>query len=123
MNKALFVCILLLPLLNGCNAKAQHQSNNTSAVTKPSEKSDNDCVNNFAVLKKVDPEQYSIYQKQFYEVNKSYEFFIQNSAIMDKDPKELITIESNSKLHLICSRVKNAAYASIEKQMHYISQL
>lgn len=84
--------------------------------TETTLQSGRECINNFTILQKVDSEQFAVYRKQFDAINKTYEFYSQNAAIMDKDQKQLITMESNSKLNLICARVKNAAYAGVEKK-------
>ncbi|MBJ8872715.1 hypothetical protein I5421_22000 [Citrobacter braakii] len=112
-------------LLSGCAQTTNSTKNVTQnkGATSNSLFSDRECINNFNVLQKVDPDKFMLYQKQFAEINKSYDFFDKNAMIMDKDPKELMSMEANSKLHLICSRVKNAAYAGIEKKMYAISQL
>ena len=125
MNKQWMCYFVALIILSGC-VDATHPTNDVTknkASTDDSLFSDSECINNFNVLRKVDPDKFMLYQKQFTEINKSYDFYDKTSTILDKDHKELIAMEANSKLHLICARVKNAAYAGIEKKMYAISQL
>lgn len=81
------------------------------------------CAKDFAVLKKLNTDLFLVYQGQFDEINKSYRFYETNTGLLSKDPKELINVELNSKLDLVCSRVKNTVYDIIQKKIKIISDM
>jgi len=120
-----YLLILSVPvLLAGCGTSSVKPNRVAErAPISGAHTANNRCVDDFAVLKEVNPAKFKTYQGQFNSINLNYEFYKNNAARMDKDQKELMTMELNSKLHLVCARVKNADYSEIQKKINLVSAL
>ncbi|MTH47039.1 hypothetical protein GJV78_12385 [Escherichia alba] len=81
------------------------------------------CTDNFDLLKKLNPTAFSIYRSQFDSINASYSYYSENEDLMEKDPKEVMTLTLNDKLNLICDRVKSQTFIEIRNRMNTISKI
>lgn len=111
-------------LVAGCVAKHEPVDKNTSVVTpKMKTTGDNRCADNFSVLQALDVSKFDSYRSQFGVINGDFYFYNKYKNVMDKDAKELMTMELSSKLNLVCARVKNSAYTELQKKMEVISSM
>ncbi|QLK62114.1 hypothetical protein GE278_15630 [Enterobacteriaceae bacterium Kacie_13] len=74
------------------------------------------CNKEFVALGKLDPNAYALYTKQFAEINKSYATFKAQGDNLNKDAKEVLGLEIDAKLQLVCARVKNSAFQNMQKR-------
>ncbi len=109
-------------VLGGCSTKAKTESEKqTAAIIK---KSTNDqCVNNFAVIKKLNANEFGVFRGQFEQINGMYSFLEQNRNILDNDPKQLISLELDSKLKMVCARVRNTAFNEVQAKVNHLSMI
>lgn len=81
------------------------------------------CTDNFALLKELNPKAFAEYRAQFDRINASYGYYLENQPLMEKDPKEVMTLTLNDKLNLICDRVKSQTFIEIRERMATISKI
>lgn len=74
------------------------------------------CLKEFTVLKTLDVTSYDLYSKQFSDINREYATFKSQGDNLNKDAKEILGLELDSKLQLVCARVKNSAFHSMQKR-------
>ncbi|EEF4509528.1 hypothetical protein FWL67_21645 [Salmonella enterica] len=84
---------------------------------------DNQCVKDFAVLKKMNPSSFSLFRGQFDDINRVYAIYQRDAVNLGKDPKELLSMELGAKLNQVCSRVKYAVYTEVQKKLSPVSEL
>ncbi|MGE4802932.1 hypothetical protein AB8989_21545 [Yersinia hibernica] len=121
--KAVAIAILMASaVLGGCSTKAKVDSEQqTAAIIK---KSTNDqCVNNFSMVKKLNTNEFGVFRGQFDKINDMYAFLEQNRNILDNDPKQLISLELDSKLKMVCARVRNTAFNEVQNKVNYLSRI
>lgn len=121
--KGVAITILMLSTaLMGCTTKAKTESEQqTAAIIK---KSINDqCVNNFSMVKKLNANDFAVFRGQFDKINDMYAFLEQNRNILDNDPKQLISLELDSKLKMVCARVRNTAFNEVQNKVNYLSRI
>lgn len=121
--KAVAIAILVASaVLGGCSTKAKVDSEKqTAAIIK---KSTNDqCVNNFSMVKKLNENEFGVFRGQFDKINDMYAFLEQNRNILDNDPKQLISLELDSKLKMVCARVRNTAFNEVQNKVNYLSRI
>ncbi|AHM73839.1 hypothetical protein [Yersinia hibernica] len=121
--KAVAIAILMASaVLGGCSTKAKVDSEQqTAAIIK---KSTNDqCVNNFSMVKKLNTNEFGVFRGQFDKINDMYAFLEQNRNILDSDPKQLISLELDSKLKMVCARVRNTAFNEVQNKVNYLSRI
>ncbi|PVZ79425.1 hypothetical protein C9426_33690 [Serratia sp. S1B] len=119
--KVVTIAILMVSMiLGGCSTKAKMESEKqTAAIIK---KSANDqCVNNFAVVKKLNTNDFGTFRGQFDQINGMYSFLEQNRNILGDDPKQLISLELDSKLKMVCARVRNSAFNEVQAKVNHLS--
>lgn len=119
--KVVTIAILMLSMmLGGCSTKAKMESEQqTAAIIK---KSTNDqCVNNFAVVKKLNTNDFGTFRGQFDQINGMYSFLEQNRNILGDDPKQLISLELDSKLKMVCARVRNSAFNEVQAKVNRLA--
>jgi hypothetical protein len=119
MNRNIARSLILFSFLTlmGC---ATPKTGIKGSVANASEQS---CVNEFKALKNIDPTSYDIYQQQFSKVNQAYEVYRTNSPNINKDSKDILGMELNNKIKLICARVKDASFKNMEKRSQEINKL
>lgn len=121
MDKTIARLFVILPLLTlmGCTAPKSELKDKASTVLT----SEQSCINEFKALRNIDPVAYNVYQAQFSTLNATYDVYRKNEAQINKDSKEILGIELNNKLKLICARVKGASFKSMEKRSVEINNL
>lgn len=122
MNKALLLGIvgLVLTQLTACNS-----INNKSVIAKNDTivEKNASCMNEFAALQHIDPENYQYYLTQFKELNDAYQVYKQNANLMNKDAKEMLGLELDNKLQLVCARIKSAGFQNMTKRAQDINKI
>lgn len=81
------------------------------------------CANEFTALNRIDPETYNFYLGQFNELNKAYQIYKQNAGMLNKDARDMLGMELDSKLKLVCARVKSANFQNMTKRAQDINKL
>jgi hypothetical protein len=81
------------------------------------------CTDNFDLLKRLNPTAFTLYRSQFDAINASYSYYHENQALLEKDPREIMTLTLNDKLNLICDRVKSQTFTEIRNRMVTISKI
>lgn len=109
MKKIIILVICCLGILSGCVNKSLPVQQQPKPGTQA-------CLKEFTALGKLDPDAYSKYSKQFAELNKSYATFKSEGDNLNKDAKEVLGLELDAKLQLVCARVKNAAFHSMQNR-------
>ncbi|PHZ21679.1 hypothetical protein [Yersinia massiliensis] len=122
MKTAAMAVLLASTVLAGCSTTAKVDAEKqTAAIIK---KSANDqCVNNFAMVKKLNANEFGVFRGQFDQINGMYAFLEQNRNILDDDPKQLISLELDSKLKMVCARVRNTAFNEVQQKVNYLSRI
>ena len=122
MKNVAITVLMLSTVLMGCTTKAKTESEQqTAAIIK---KSTNDqCVNNFSMVKKLNANDFTVFRGQFDKINDMYSFLEQNRNILDEDPKQLISLELDSKLKMVCARVRNTAFNEVQNKVNYLSRI
>ncbi|HFR4113479.1 TPA: hypothetical protein ACHVKA_001446 [Yersinia enterocolitica] len=122
MKVVAIVILMASAVLGGCSTKAKVDSEQqTAAIIK---KSTNDqCVNNFSMVKKLNANEFGVFRGQFDKINDMYAFLEQNRNILDNDPKQLISLELDSKLKMVCARVRNTAFNEVQNKVNYLSRI
>lgn len=111
MNKRyslLALCLMVFASV-GC-------SNKMLPVQEQAQPGRDACNKEFVALGKLDPNAYALYAKQFAEINKSYATFKAQGDKVNKDAKEVLGLEIDTKLQLICARVKSSAFKNMKKR-------
>ncbi|WP_338629985.1 hypothetical protein QJR53_11165 [Yersinia enterocolitica] len=122
MKSVAIVILMASAVLGGCSTKSKVDSEQqTAAIIK---KSTNDqCVNNFSMVKKLNANEFGVFRGQFDKINDMYAFLEQNRNILDNDPKQLISLELDSKLKMVCARVRNTAFNEVQSKVNYLSRI
>ncbi|CNI82246.1 MULTISPECIES: hypothetical protein [Yersinia] len=122
MKAVAIVVLMASAVLGGCSTQAKVDSEKqTAAIIK---KSTNDqCVNNFSMVKKLNTNEFGVFRGQFDQINDMYAFLEQNRNILDNDPKQLISLELDSKLKMVCARVRNTAFNEVQNKVNYLSRI
>ncbi len=120
----LLFSLLSVMSITGCQSKnsAPKQTRATSNLAKTLTPRAQ-CVNNFELLKGLNESKYDEFKKQFDKLNASYMYYAANSAVLDRDPKEIIPLELDGKLNTVCTRVKNEVYLEVQKRMNKINDI
>ncbi|UHM92366.1 hypothetical protein [Rahnella victoriana] len=122
MNKPGLTSLALLALiaLSACSTK-----NNVATIkeTPTNKTSNNTCVNEFKALQRLSPHDFEIYQQQFNQLTKSYDVYKANKGLINKDAQEILNIELDSKLKLICARVKGATFKSMDERSQEVNKI
>lgn len=120
-KKNLFSVLLAIMLLSGCAGFAKKNSNidnQTAAVESPVNKSgilfngiiisstNNECIDHLNLLKKTEPVKYQKYIKDYVMIMDDIKYWNINKNIMDSDSKNLLAMTLNTKLDLLCAKVK-----------------
>jgi len=91
-------------------------SNKLSPVQQQAQPGREACNKEFVALGKLDPNAYALYARQFAEINKSYATFKAQGDNLNKDAKEVLGLEIDTKLQLVCARVKNSAFKNMQNR-------
>lgn len=121
MNKPFLAsAIVSFSLLAGCSAPNTLPA---KKETSPNTSKQNICLNEFKALQHLSKSDYEVYQQQFNQLNKTYDVYKNNKEVINKDSKEILNIELNAKLTLICARVKNAVFINMDKRSQEINNI
>ena len=96
----------------GKEAAVQNTSGNNDA-----------CLKEYTALKKLNPEEFKIYEQQFKKLNESFYIFKKEGDMMNKDSKEMLALELSDKKTLICARVKSAVFKDVTKRARMINDI
>ncbi len=122
MNKPCSMSLTLIALiaLSACSTK-----NNVATIkeTSVNKGTNNTCVNEFKALQRLSPHDFDIYQQQFNQLTKSYDVYKMNKGLINKDAQEILNIELDSKLKLICARVKGATFKSMDERSQEVNKI
>lgn len=109
-------------LLIGCSHKNTTQAE-SAKIKSGSEAKDIRCVNDFYVLKAMQDATYENYRSQFDSLNGNYRLYQSTAAKMDKDQKELFSMALDSKLVVLCARVKYSSFINVKSIVKDIDSL
>ncbi|WP_050749352.1 hypothetical protein [Candidatus Regiella insecticola] len=112
--------LVTLTTLPGCAPRA---NKTVQPLPTTETSSSNQCMNNFTLLQKLNPSAYTKYQAQFNKINDSYHYYQKNRGLLEKDPSELIELNLNDKLNMICERVKSQTFIEHQQRMKVISTI
>ncbi|CNH41490.1 Uncharacterised protein [Yersinia kristensenii] len=122
MKSVAIVTLMASAVLGGFSTKAKVDSEQQTAPLL--KKSTNDqCINNFSMVKKLNANEFGVFRGQFDKINDMYAFLEQNRNILDDDPKQLISLELDSKLKMVCARVRNTAFNEVQSKVNYLSRI
>ncbi|MDH2898062.1 hypothetical protein ACP3TB_08065 [Rahnella variigena] len=122
MNKPCSMSLTLIALiaLSACSTKNNVPTIKDTSVNKGT---NNTCVNEFKALQRLSPHDFDIYQQQFNQLTKSYDVYKTNKGLINKDAQEILNIELDSKLKLICARVKGATFKSMDERSQEVNKI
>lgn len=119
MNKPILACLTILTLA-GCSSNNKPPTQKAITVEN---RAQNICINEFKALQSLSATDYDLYQKQFSQLTKYYNIYKSNKEIVNKDAQEILSIELNAKLKLICARVRGAAFHAMDKRSQEVNKL
>ncbi|MFW5402783.1 hypothetical protein V2A85_24400 [Yersinia sp. 1252 StPb PI] len=122
MKSVAIVILMVSTFLGGCATKDKTESEKKTATIIKNNTS-NQCVNDFSVLKKLNTDEFGVFRGQFEQINHMYAFLDQNRNILDDDPKQLISLELNSKLKMVCARVRHTTFNEVQRKVNVIAKL
>lgn len=125
--KPLFFMCFMFPFISGCTSVVKKETKAVSSFSSSFQegaKSDSrQCVDNFDLLKKLNPKAFSNYRMQFDKINNQYDYYRNNEKLMESDPKETMVITLNDKLSMVCDRLKSQTYIEIRSRMKVLSKI
>lgn len=115
--KTSVVIVTLSVLLSGCAG--------SSSVTKTGNIAENkaECLNEFKTLSRIDPPSFAYYQSQFATLNDAYAVYKKNAGQMNKDARDMLGMELDAKLKVVCARVKSATFQNMDKRAKDLNSL
>lgn len=127
MLKKIFVCFFLL-MLTGCAKSPSLIAKDKTVNGKKQETQlnapiDERCYKDFQVLRELNSVAYRAYYQQLDDIYKVYVLYKAEQQRMGKDPKELMSMELESKMNQVCSRVKYSVYVEVQKKLNKVIQL
>ncbi|SCC30173.1 hypothetical protein GA0061071_11236 [Kosakonia oryzendophytica] len=81
------------------------------------------CYDLLTALKGLDNATFQIYQQQFSTINKSYEVYKRNEKNIDKNSAEIMKLEIDNKINVVCSRVRSAVFTDMSRRANELNQL
>ncbi|MFT2793951.1 hypothetical protein ACMV5I_28620 [Serratia sp. T13T92] len=114
MMKRFYFFAGLIVLLSGCTYnKTMPSSEPTNVQKSVVQTQDLRCVNDFFVLKTIADAPYKNYRTQFDLLSNSYQLYQLTVPKLDKDQKELFSMALDSKLVVLCARVKYSSFTNV----------
>ena len=110
----LFSCVLV-----GCTKPRQV---GTSQVAQEKQK-ELQCYQMFTALQSLDNLTFKKYQQQFSVINNNYEVYKKNQSLIDGNSAEIIKLELNNKVDVVCARVRSAVFTSMAKRANELNKL
>jgi len=77
----------------------------------------------FTALKSLDNPTFKKYQQQFSVINNNYEVYKKNQSLIDGNSAEIIRLELNNKVDVVCARVRSAVFTSMAKRANELNKL
>lgn len=111
--------IATLIILTGCVNKVDPAKNNTPIAQREGVT----CINEFKALQRLSPNDFAIYQAQFTQLTNAYDVYRKNDGAINKDSQEILNIELQSKLKMICARVKGAVFKNMDERSQEINKI
>lgn len=113
------IIMTLSLLLVGCSGtkSPEHLS---SSLGKDNEVQ---CYQIFTALKALDNASFIKFQKQFSVINNNYAVYKKNQPLIDGNSAEIIKLELNNKVDIVCARVRSAVFASMSRRAHELNKL
>lgn len=81
------------------------------------------CYQMFTALQSLDKATFKTYQQQFSIINTNYEIYKKNQSLIDTNSAEIIGLELNNKIDVVCARVRSAVFASMAKRANELNKL
>lgn len=114
-----FIIMTLALLLVGCSGKKSSPPL-TSTLGKQSEVQ---CYQMFTALKSLDNASFKKYQQQFSIINNNYAIYKKNQSLIDGNSSEIIRLELNNKVDIVCARVRSAVFANMSRRANELNKL
>lgn len=106
-------------LLVGCSGTRTSESlSSTSGKQKETQ-----CYQMFTSLKSLDNASFKKFQHQFSIINNNYAIYKKNKSLIDSNSAEIIKLELNDKVDIVCARVRSAVFASMSKRANELNKL
>ncbi|WP_368195906.1 hypothetical protein [Aeromonas sp. R2-2] len=126
LKKTIFFAFLLM--LTGCAKSPSLIAKDAMVNGKKQETHlnapiDERCHKDFQVLRELNSVAYRAYYQQLDDIYKVYVLYKAEQQRMGKDPKELMSMELESKMNQVCSRVKYSVYVEVQKKLNKVIQL
>ncbi|GJL36972.1 hypothetical protein TUM17576_37920 [Enterobacter hormaechei] len=77
----------------------------------------------FTALKSLDNASFKKFQHQFSVINNNYAIYKKNQALIEGDSAEIIKLELNDKVDIVCARVRSAVFANMSKRANELNKL
>ncbi|WP_229905980.1 hypothetical protein [Rahnella laticis] len=106
-------------ILTGCVNKVDPAKNNTPIAQREGVT----CINEFKALQRLSPSDFAVYQAQFTQLTNAYDVYRTNGGTINKDSQEILNIELQSKLKMICARVKGAVFKNMDERSQEINKI
>lgn len=74
-------------------------------------------------LKSLDNASFKKFQYQFSVINNNYAIYKKNQGIIEGNSAEIIKLELNDKVDIVCVRVRSAVFATISKRANELNKL
>lgn len=81
------------------------------------------CYQSITTLKVLDKKSFDVYKKQFDKINELYVVYNKQKSQLDSESAEIIKLEVNNKLMVVCSRVRNAVFNVMNQQASELDKL
>ncbi|TKV10296.1 hypothetical protein FDX19_11555 [Citrobacter sp. wls619] len=111
------VVICVCFLMSGCAKK------NIPDVVKNPPQGQVSCYQSITTLKVLDKKSFDVYKKQFDKINELYVVYNKQKSQLDSESAEIIKLEVNNKLMVVCSRVRNAVFNVMNQQASELDKL
>lgn len=106
-------------ILTGCVNKVDPAKNNTAIAQREGVT----CINEFKALQRLSPNDFAIYQTQFTQLTNAYDVYRRNNGSINKDSQEILNIELQSKIKMICARVKGAVFKNMDERSQELNKI
>lgn len=81
------------------------------------------CYQMFTALKSLDNASFKKYQQQFSVINNNYAIYKKNQTLIDGNSAEIIKLELNDKVDIVCARVRSAVFANMSRRANELNKL
>lgn len=81
------------------------------------------CYQMFTALKLLDNASFKKFQHQFSVINNNYAIYKKNQSFIEGNSAEIIKLELNDKVDVVCARVRSAVFANMSKRENELNKL